>query len=128
MRGHCLCFGSPPNPAEQTAGLRLSYPEKGSRIDSDIAPVTEGGIWESCLKEASIELSSKEYRSYLSDEIIQWPVMRMPYKPGHRFLILSYRGWSWQMTESGCVWGRIADENWTDYENENNTQARDDEA
>lgn len=69
-----------------------SHPERGSMIDSDIAPFTEGGIWESCLEEASIELSSKEYRSYLTDEIVQWPVMRMPFNPGHRFLILSYRG------------------------------------
>lgn len=92
LSGHCLCFGSPHNPVEQTAGLRLSHPEKGSMIDSDIAPFTEGRIWESCLEEASIELRSKEYRSYLTDEIVQWPVMRMPCKPGHSFLILSYRG------------------------------------
>lgn len=36
----------------------------------------DGGIWESCLEGASVEFSSKEHRSYLTDEVGQWPVLR----------------------------------------------------
>lgn len=47
-------------------------------IESDTASLTDGGVSESCLEEASIEFSSEEYRPYLTDEVGQWPILKGP--------------------------------------------------
>lgn len=76
LNGRCLCFGSSYHPEEQKAKVRPSHPEKGSMIDSDTVPFTKRRIWESCLEDTAIEFSSKKYRSYLTDEVGQWPITR----------------------------------------------------
>lgn len=47
-------------------------------IESDTVSLTDGGVSESCLEEASIEFSSEEYRPYLTDEVGQWPILKGP--------------------------------------------------
>lgn len=69
---HGLCFGSTHHPGRQAAGVRSFHAEKGSSS----ALFRDGGIWESCLEEAAVEFSSKEYRSYFTDEVGQWPALK----------------------------------------------------